>query len=160
MKYEVKLHIYDISNGWMRCISPILMCRRIKGLWHTGICIYDREYYYGGGIQKGDSEYIEDMVGKPVEVLSLGFTELDESIFEEFLDSIKGKYDYSNYNLFTQNCNHFTNEAVEFLTGSGIPQHIVNLPDVCSSTFVGKLVKIFLEKLELIGKRIDGLNDD
>lgn len=33
------------------------------------------------------------------------------------------------YNLFENNCNHFTDEVAQFLTGKGIPHEIVNLPN-------------------------------
>ena len=38
------------------------------------------------------------------------------------------------YELFQHNCNNFTNELANFLTGKGIPQEILDLPnDVLNS---------------------------
>ena len=40
------------------------------------------------------------------------------------------------YHLLDHNCNHFTDELAMFLTGSGIPAHIKDLPQELMNTFV------------------------
>lgn len=35
---------------------------------------------------------------------------------------MREKYTMLNYDLFDNNCNHFTNDASQFLTGKSIPQ--------------------------------------
>ncbi len=48
--FEVILHIYDLSNGMASQFSRQLVGRQIDGIWHTGIVVYGKEYYFGGGV--------------------------------------------------------------------------------------------------------------
>lgn len=41
----VTLHVYDLSQGMARQLSPAFLGRQIDGIWHTGIEVYGREYY-------------------------------------------------------------------------------------------------------------------
>lgn len=56
----------------------------------------------------------------------------------EFLNDIAPRFAPEKYNLFTNNCNNFSNECAMFLTGSGIPSHIVNLPNEVLATPLGR----------------------
>ena len=48
--YKVEIHLYDLSQGMARQFSPMFLGKQIDGIWHTGIVVYGREYYFGGGI--------------------------------------------------------------------------------------------------------------
>ena len=50
MTYPVVLHKYDLSNGMAAQFSKQFTGRQIDGIWHTGIVVYEKEYYYGGGV--------------------------------------------------------------------------------------------------------------
>lgn len=76
--------------------------------------------------------------GNPIQQIPLGVTELPEEIFLEFLNDIAPRFAPEKYNLFTNNCNNFSNECANFLTGSGIPRHIVDLPNEVLATPMGK----------------------
>jgi hypothetical protein len=47
---EVQLHIYDVSQGMAKQFSGMILGKTIDGVWHTGIVVYGKEYYFGGGI--------------------------------------------------------------------------------------------------------------
>jgi hypothetical protein len=50
MSYKVKLHVYDISGGMASQFSRQLVGRHFEGIWHTGLVVYGKEFYFGGGI--------------------------------------------------------------------------------------------------------------
>lgn len=60
----------------------------------------------------------------------LGETSITEDLFDSFIDDIRDRFTAENYDLLNHNCNNFTNEAAEFLLGNGIPDYIINLPNV------------------------------
>lgn len=61
--------------------------------------------------------------------MDLGFTEIPEEIFMEFLKEVSPRFTQETYHVFKHNCNNFTNECSEFLIGSGIPHDIIDLPN-------------------------------
>lgn len=95
-----------------------------------------QEYYYGGGICSGPAGMTP--YGRPVQIISLGKTELTEDIFKDFLNDIALRFAPEKYNLFTNNCNNFSNECAMFLTGEGISRHIIDLPNDVLATPMGK----------------------
>lgn len=42
--------MYDLSQGMAAQFSKALVGKQIDGIWHTGIVVYGKEYYFGGGI--------------------------------------------------------------------------------------------------------------
>ena len=48
--FDVKLHVYDLSKGMAAQFSRQLIGKYIEGIWHTGIVVYGKEFYFGGGI--------------------------------------------------------------------------------------------------------------
>jgi thioredoxin len=101
---------------------------------HTGIEVYGVEYFFGGGVQALPPATVEATFGmKPCEVLPLGSTALPKEVFEDFLKEIAPRFTSETYNLFTHNCNNFSNELAQFLLGEGIPSRIVDMPQVSAS---------------------------
>jgi hypothetical protein len=45
---RVLLHVYDLSNGMVKNFTHLLG-KEFEGIWHTGIVVYGREYFFGGG---------------------------------------------------------------------------------------------------------------
>lgn len=48
--FKVTLHVYDLSGGLAAQFSRQLVGRQFDGIWHTGIVVYGKEFYFGGGI--------------------------------------------------------------------------------------------------------------
>eukprot|EP01122_Echinamoeba_exundans_P002409 TRINITY_DN12352_c0_g1_i1.p1 TRINITY_DN12352_c0_g1~~TRINITY_DN12352_c0_g1_i1.p1 ORF type:complete len:500 (+),score=83.15 TRINITY_DN12352_c0_g1_i1:28-1500(+) len=139
----VKLHVYDLSRGMARMMSQQLLGTYIEGIWHTGIVVYGREYYWGGNLQQdraGQTSY-----GIPTKVETLGETFLPKEVFDDWVNEVSPNYTIESYHLLDNNCNNFTNEASTFLTGNPIPAYVKNLPDHFLSTPAGMALKPIIE---------------
>lgn len=103
---DVSINVYDLSQGMARQMSGALIGKQIDGIWHTGIVVYGKEYYYGGGI-------CSDMpratpYGTPMKTIPMGKTEIPKEVFVDFLKDISPKYTMAKYDIFKNNCNNFT----------------------------------------------------
>ncbi|KAJ1984961.1 hypothetical protein H4R34_000304 [Dimargaris verticillata] len=140
----VLLYVYDLSGGLARTLSPQLVGRTVEGIWHTSVVVFGTEYYYGQGIQRalpGTTQH-----GAPVQQLTMGTTQIPLQWFEEFVASLaEATYTAERYHLLDNNCNNFTNDAIQFLTGQEIPLHIRDLPRDVLSTPLGQALLPMLE---------------
>jgi len=101
----------------------MILRRPLDGIWHSGIVVYNTEYFFGGGIcsaPKGQTPF-----GVPTKIEHLGETEIPIELFLEFLESIKSSFTINTYNVISKNCNHFTNEVCNFLLGKDIPHSVL-----------------------------------
>ena len=64
-------------------MSQQLVGKYYEGIWHTGISVFGKEYYYGGGISY--DRIGKTPFGKETKQETLGTTELSEEIFTEWL---------------------------------------------------------------------------
>ncbi|XP_062200684.1 uncharacterized protein LOC133903360 isoform X2 [Phragmites australis] len=144
--YPVKLHVYDLSQGMARQLSATMLGKVIEAIWHTGIVVYGREYYFGGGIQQGQPG--RTPYGTPVRVEDLGVTHVPREVFEDFLREIGPRYTPATYNLLSHNCNNFSNEAAQFLAGAAVPSYILELPNEVMNSPVGALILPMIQGLE------------
>jgi desumoylating isopeptidase 1 len=140
---EVYLHVYDLSEGMAKQFSPMLLGKTIEGVWHTGICIFGREYYYGDGICSDSPKATP--YGNPYKIVKLGTTEIPFDVFTDFLREISPKYTFATYHVLEHNCNTFTNEISEFLVGESIPAYITNLPAEFLQTQLGQMIKPMID---------------
>ncbi|CAL9089181.1 unnamed protein product [Musa textilis] len=144
--FKVKLHVYDLSQGLARQLSATFLGKTIEAVWHTGLVVYGKEYYFSGGIQHdpaGKTPY-----GTPVRVVELGVTHVPEEVFEEYLQEISPRYSAATYSLLRHNCNNFSNEATQFLVGTTIPDYILRLPNEVMSSPMGALILPMIQQLE------------
>lgn len=145
---RVTLYVYDLSMGLASQLSLGMVGRHFEGIWHTGIVVYNTEYFFGGGIQKmppGMTPY-----GTPVQKIELGTTSLDKLVFDEFVTEMaRNRFRPDRYHLFENNCNHFTDEACKILLGdsAGIPDHIKNLPMEFFETSMGRMLRPMIDSM-------------
>ncbi|CAG8447189.1 8628_t:CDS:2 [Ambispora leptoticha] len=143
--YSVKLYVYDLSGGMASALSPGLIGRQIEGIWHTSVVIYGMEWYYGQGILfdlPGETPY-----GSPKNILDMGYSEIPQEIFTEFIDELREKYTMDKYHLLDNNCNNFTNQVCQFLTGQSIPEYITDLPADFLNTPLGQQLRPIIENM-------------
>jgi hypothetical protein len=143
---KVSIHLYDLSQGMARAMSAPLLGKQLDGIWHTGIVAFGQEFYFGGGIQCGHPGGTH--FGRPLQVVELGETHLPREVFDQFLVEISPRFSMQTYNLLRHNCNNFSNEVANFLVGSGIPQHILDLPNDVLSTPFGQQMMPMLNMMD------------
>lgn len=143
LKMKVVLHIYDLSQGIAKTMSPMLMGQTIEAVYHTGVVVAEIEYYYGAGIltePAGQTHF-----GTPIQQIEMGETEKTKDEISAFLNSIQPRYTESTYNLIEHNCNHFSNEFLQFLCGKKVPEHIINQGAAFLETPLGRMVAPMLQ---------------
>lgn len=143
---EVKLFVYDLSQGVARQLSPALLGKQIDGIWHSALGVYGREYYFGGGIctdLPGQTPY-----GTPVHTHHLGTTSKSESDFLTFLSSIATRYTPAAYHLLDNNCNHFTDACAIFLVSQNIPAYVRDLPAQAMNSPLGPMLRPMVDSMQ------------
>ena len=143
----VQVYVYDLSQGLARVYSPMLLGILIDAIYHTSVVIRNKEYYLDQGI-KVNSPPGHTKYGTPIEVLEIGTTGGDDELLNDFINELKNhdemKYHAVNYNLFTNNCNHFTDVVIDFLCGKNLEDRILKLPDTVLNTPNGQLLQQML----------------
>ncbi|XP_064647934.1 uncharacterized protein LOC135500382 [Lineus longissimus] len=147
MSYPVKVHIYDLSKGLAKSMSMRILGKQLEGIWHTGILVYDEEYYFGGGGIESCPP-CGTILGEPDEAVDLGDTQVPQELFWEYLTALSSeRFRPETYNLFDHNCNNFSSEIAMFLTGQDIPAKILDLPKEVGDTPLGGLVRSLMESM-------------
>ncbi|KAF3021084.1 hypothetical protein E8E14_013039 [Neopestalotiopsis sp. 37M] len=142
---DVHLLVYDLSGGLARQLSMSLLGFQLDAIYHTSIELEGVEYVYDGGIstiRPGSSH-----LGKPLERIHLGKTELPIEVILEYVDSLRSIFTPEAYDLFRHNCNNFSNDFATFLLGKGIPAHISNMPQAVLDSPFGRMLQPQLEQM-------------
>lgn len=61
------------------------------------------------------------MFGQPARVLDFGESEVTQDVLEDLLEDLAPRFRPQDYNLLFHNCNTFSNELVQLLTGESLP---------------------------------------
>ena len=73
----------------------------------------------------------------------MGTTELTAEIFMDYLKEIQPQFTAMKYDIFNNNCNHFTNVCSEFLLGEPIPEMYYNQANEFKNTPIGQMLQGF-----------------
>lgn len=142
---KVVYFLYDLSEGIVKGLSEVILGKKVEGIWHTAVYVFEREYYYAGGINK--SQPRKTKFGKPIKEINFGYSKKTKKEFEDYLRSINNKFTSNNYDLISHNCNHFTDTALYFLTGKHLPEIILKQHEEILKTPLGIQIKPILENL-------------
>lgn len=146
----VQVYVYDLSQGMARAMSQGILGMQIDGVWHTGIVAYGQEFFFGGTSGIEACAPGGTMLGQPQQKVDLGMTEIPFDIFIDYLDELgKSSFGPEKYNLFHHNCNNFSSEVAQFLTGNDIPSHITSLPQDVLSTPFGAMLQPFVDSMSV-----------
>lgn len=121
----VDLAMYDLSKGlasWMPAM--LLSGKKWEAIWHTGVRVFGFEFTYGGDIVQAAPEVLP--FGVPLKILRLGTTQRRYKELREFIrHTLANKYSKDGYDALQCNCNHFSNDLVQFLLqGQQIPEEV------------------------------------
>ena len=141
--YKVIVYQYDLTNGMAKAMSRGLIGKQVDGVWHTGVCVFGKEYYYGGGICVGKPK--KTPYGYPVKELDFGYTTKTEADLKAYIKSINNQFTIVTYNVLNHNCNHFTDAALYFLVGKHLPDSILKQHEELLNTPMGQMVRPLLE---------------
>lgn len=111
---------------------------QLDAIYHTSIELDGLEWVYDGNvvaITPGSSH-----LGQPMQRLHLGKTELPMDVIQQYLESLREIYTVQAYNLWKHNCNNFSNDFATFLIGTGLPQHILHMPDAVLQSPLGQML--------------------
>jgi len=158
----VELLLYDVSKGASRMFSFILLGRHFEAIYHSSVLVFGAEYWYGNRVFLSEpplTKYfgpplatsvvqLERSSYKPdLQVVPLGTTFKSPDDFHKFLGVVlAARFRSDNYDVLTRNCNCFTDEAVQFLTGHGIPDAVRQLPELVMNTPTARLLRPFLNR--------------
>uniref|UniRef100_A0A8C5AXD0 Complement component C9 n=1 Tax=Gadus morhua TaxID=8049 RepID=A0A8C5AXD0_GADMO len=133
--------------------------KQLDGIWHTAVVVHGEEFFYGGvGITNCPPGGTE--LGQPNSIVDLGVTEVTGEIFMDYLTSLgESTYRGETYHLFENNCNTFSNEVAQFLTGSRIPEYITDLPSEVLSTPFGQVLRPILESMTVSPSGANSFNN-
>ncbi|CEL99225.1 unnamed protein product [Vitrella brassicaformis CCMP3155] len=105
----------------------MLVRKNIETIWHAGLVVYGREYWFSTHIESKDIQHTESAFGMaPTHVHDMGATTIDQRVFEDYLErELAPRFSLDRYETFTNNCNHMIDEALTFLTApSAEPQRL------------------------------------
>ncbi|XP_050499548.1 uncharacterized protein LOC114329633 isoform X1 [Diabrotica virgifera virgifera] len=146
--HKVELYIYDLSQGMAAIISPTIIGKKIDGIWHTSIVIYNREYFFGSrGVESCNPG--TTALGRPLRVEVLGETQVPYTVFIDYLKGLsESSFAGNTYSLLHHNCNNFSHDIAQFLCGASIPKYILDLPNEVLNTSLGPSFLALVSRLE------------
>ncbi|CAG9812910.1 unnamed protein product [Phaedon cochleariae] len=164
---KVQLYIYDLSGGMAATISPMLLGKeksaikdevkflnffltgkKIDGIWHTSIVVYNREYFYGS---RGVESCVPGTTAlrNPLKIEDLGETHVPYPVFLDYLNGLsESSYKGSTYHLLQHNCNNFSHEIAHFLCGAAVPKYILDLPNEVLNSSLSSVILALVAQLE------------
>jgi len=142
----VSLHLYDLSRGVAQVLSPWLLKEQLEGVWHTGIVVYGKEYYFGGDIYYDTPA--KTGFGTPRMSIHLGTTLRQKDELHAFIvDELKPLFTREAYDAARNNCNHFTDRVSMYLVGKHIPEEVLRQPELMMQSRLGRTLRPILTKV-------------
>lgn len=130
----------------------MLLGTPIEGVWHTGVVLDGQEeIFFGYGIQRTRAG--TTMFGQPHHIIDVGTSEVDPAMLNELLADIAPRFRPQDYSLLTHNCNHFSNELVQLLTGERVPDYIISQAQVIFNTPFGESIMPMVMAMEGLTSR-------
>ncbi|GER25717.1 PPPDE putative thiol peptidase family protein [Striga asiatica] len=122
------LNVYDLTpiNHYLYWLG--------LGIYHSGIEVHGMEYGFGAhefstsGVFEVEPRSCPGFIFR--RSILLGSTDMSRSEFRSFMEHLSNKFHGDTYHLISKNCNHFTDEVCQRLTGKSIPGWVNRLARV------------------------------
>lgn len=144
-KHEVWVYQYDISGGLASWAAPVALMQNMEGIWHTGVVVFGREYWYGG--QCFESKPEETPFGKAMKKTLLGTTVCTRSeLWDKINRELCREYTRESYDVLTHNCNNFSDDVTMFLLNSHIPDEVREQPIKFATSMAAQALRPILNQ--------------
>lgn len=144
---EVVLYMYDLTNGMAAQFSQQMLGMHIEAIWHTSVVVFGREFYFDGGVGITAAAPGSTRFGRPLKTRPMGTTEVAATEFAQWVRDMGSKYGPADYKLLERNCNHFTDDALQFLVGHAIDPDVATMIDRVMGTPLGQMMRPNLEMM-------------
>lgn len=142
---DVQLYRYDISEGTGAWIAPLLLGKGFQGIWHTGIVVHGKEYWFGGNVF--ESPPGTTPFGTPKEIQTIGATMCtSEGLWNFIQRELIEEFTPENYDVLTHNCNHFSNACCMYLLNHHIPDDVLKQPELVMNSWAAQLLRPMLNE--------------
>ena len=122
---QVVLHVYDMA--W---VNEYIAWAGL-GVFHSGLVVNGDEYTFGGHPEASTGVFSAPPGEAPGcvfrQAILLGESSLSHTQIRDTISSLSASFLGSDYNLLTNNCNHFTDALATALTGQHIPAWVNRL---------------------------------
>jgi len=144
---EVYVHVYDLVYDVNQYLYPVGL-----GIYHSSVEVHGREYAFGGHAYDMSGVFCSSSPGCPPsamfaqqqgnkgtgirhrERIFIGYTTKSEREVKETIQLMgTTEFQGSKYHLLQMNCNTFTSELVNRLTGKNVPGWINRLASIAVS---------------------------
>jgi len=145
-KTVVQLYKYDLSNGKAWWLSPLLLGQHFEGIWHTGIVVHGKEYWFGGNIF--ETPPATSPFGQPAQIVELPeFTmRTREDLWNFISRELASEFTKANYDVLTHNCNHFSDAVSVFLLSEHIPDDVLKQPEMVMNSITVQTLRPLLNR--------------
>jgi len=136
-KREVLLHQYDLTGGYAKTMSML----QLDGIWHTGLVVYDKEYFFNGQLVLNDPG--KTSFGTPTKILHVGYTHRRKKELHAWVvTDLKHVFTRAKYDIVDNNCNHFTNSMAKWLCDKHLPDEVMGQADrIKRNPMLGQVLK-------------------
>jgi len=145
----VEILLYDLSGGASDNFSEFLLGQHFEAIYHSSVLAFGAEHWYGGNLYKAPPPQYHQF-GRPLStsvtelkpsayqpdlrVVHVGFTLATYGEFKLWLSETAERFQPEHYDVVNWNCNCFSDEAAQFLTGKTIPDSVRQMPKLMMST--------------------------
>eukprot|EP00929_Paragymnodinium_shiwhaense_P073549 TRINITY_DN37516_c1_g2_i1.p1 TRINITY_DN37516_c1_g2~~TRINITY_DN37516_c1_g2_i1.p1 ORF type:complete len:592 (+),score=101.74 TRINITY_DN37516_c1_g2_i1:94-1869(+) len=160
----VEVLLYDISSGVSKYLSAPLLGFHFEAIYHSGLLVFGKEYWYGGRVfrsypakearsvgtllERSDIFHLQPSEYAPgLRSMHLGYTLSNAVELHHYINTVLCKtFSPDKYDAFGCNCNSFADACIRFLTGGQIPEEIMTMPDKVMSSNAVQIMRPFLNR--------------